>query len=102
MGRKLYFNEDCSEHCYTLDYFYEEMAYREEKTMKVFEAKMMIGQPYFYCTIMGEVGEVGDGCGKECSKYKPRNGENGRCKYSNNTYELTDKFKILINQTTDK
>jgi len=68
---KLYFNEDYSENCYPLNYFYEEMEYRGENTMKVFEAKMIVGQLYFYCKLFGEVGEVGEGCGKFCSKYQP-------------------------------
>ena len=63
--------------------------------MEVFEAKREVGSDYFFCTELDEVGEVGQGCGKFCYHYKPRNGKNGRCKHSGSVFEQTEKTKIL-------
>lgn len=40
------------------------------------------GTGMFWCTEYGEFGETGDGCGKSCDAYSPRNGKNGSCRYS--------------------
>ena len=91
---KYYFGDD-QEHCYTLDYFIEQLD-DVNPEITVYPAKILIGEDVYYCKEFGEVGEVGDGCGKDCNKYEPRNGKNGRCRYSNNCYEpVMDKPKIL-------
>jgi len=93
---KLYFLADNPDYCNTLAYYREEMKENGIKSIRLARAKMMVGEQYFFCSFHGEVGEVGEGCGKHwCGKYKPRNGKNGRCVYSKNTYEPTDEIKIL-------
>lgn len=90
---KYYFKND-NEMCYTLDYHLQYMAENDIKEMEVFEAEMDIKSGYFYCSELMEVGEVGEGCGKECHLYNPRNGKNGRCRFSKNCYS-PGKSKIL-------
>lgn len=46
----------------------------------------------FYFKEFGTTGEVGEGCGKSCKIYEPRNGINGRCKFSNNTQSGSGKY----------
>jgi hypothetical protein len=96
---KYYFQKH-DENCYTLDYHKEYMKENGIDTMEVYEAKQETGTGYFYCTESQESYETKDfwgvsNCGKECTTYKPRNGKNGRCKNHQNTYEQTDKVKIL-------
>ena len=79
---KLYFREDNDEICFTKKQIIEDMKEEEISELKVFEAKRVTGEPYFWCTANQEVGEIGQGCGKLCNQYKPRNGKNGRCRYS--------------------
>jgi hypothetical protein len=67
--------------------------------IELIEAEMEAGTGYFYCTQYGECGIVGESCGKFCDEYKPRNGKNGRCRFSANTYEQTEKhFTLKTNQ----
>lgn len=94
MSKKYFRNED-DELCYPLSSHYDYMRDNDLKTLKVFEAKQDIDSGFFYCTVHFEVGTVGEGCGKMCEKYQPRNGKNGRCKFSSHTYEATDVVKIL-------
>lgn len=91
---KYYFGDD-EERCYTLDYFLEQLGGGCDE-ITVYPAVMVVGEGVYYCQKFGEVGEVSDGCGKQCSEYKPRNGKNGRCRYSANCYEVDHtKPKIL-------
>ena len=92
---KYYFDGNEEEHCYTLDCFIERLGgWLDEIT--VYPAVMVVGVGVYYCQKFGEVGEVGEGCGKQCSEYKPRNGKNGRCRHSANCYEADyNKPKIL-------
>jgi len=92
---KLYFIEGEPEFCYHLDTIYEKMRSDGISKLKVFKAAMITGEPFFYCKKIGEVGETGEICGKQCDYYEPRNGKNGRCRHSKNTYESTDEYKIL-------
>ena len=82
---KLYFGDE-EGHCYTLDYFIEQLDEVNEE-ITVYPAVMMTGESFFYCRKFSEVGGVGEGCGKICETYKPRNGKNGRCVHSKNCYE---------------
>ena len=91
---KLYFSNITSE-CYPIDYYKELIINGEYKEIELTEAKIEYGTGYFFCTEYLEHGEVGEGCGKVCEHYSPRNGKNGRCRYSNNVYQMTDnKFTI--------
>ncbi len=85
---KYYFSDDWDDRCYTKDTLIDLMKTEWGiKELKIYPAIMMVKGDYFYCKKFREVGEVGEGCGKECDKYEPRNGKNGRCRYSNNCYE---------------
>lgn len=90
---KFYFNS-YDENCYTLAYFKEYMKENGIKETQVFEAVADKGSPYFYCNEFSEIGEVGQGCGKICESYKPRNGKNGRCVHSGHVYDQ-GKSKII-------
>ncbi len=87
---RYYFTDELEGNCYTLDYFKEQLN-EDNNEITLFEAEMETGESYFYCSLFGEIGEVGEGCGRQCSKYKPRNGKNGRCRHSNNAYYTTGK-----------
>lgn len=65
--------------------------YPSGETVTLHEAKRITGDDYFFCRKNGEVGEVGQGCGKQCDDYAPRNGKNGRCRHSGYCYDMTDK-----------
>lgn len=91
---KFYFEEN-DERCYTLDYFKWYMKKYSLKYLKLREAKIEYGNGFFFCTKYSEIGESGENCGKVCEHYQPRNGKNGLCKFWRNTYEPTDKIKIL-------
>lgn len=97
---KYYFRKDDDEKCYNLKALHHYMRENRIDTMEVYEAKMETGTGLFYCTESQESYETKDfwgvsNCGKECTTYKPRNGKNGRCKNHQNTYEQTDKVKII-------
>jgi hypothetical protein len=92
---KLYFSELDDERCYTISAIKEQMAENGINELKVYEAKRVIGEDYFYCTEFQDIGEVGQDCGRFCSKYSPRNGKSGRCKYSGHCYEATGNIRII-------
>lgn len=94
MKPKYYFGDD-EGNCYTLDCFIEQLGGGLDE-LTVYPAKMITGESVYYCQKFREVGEVGEGCGMICPGYYPRNGKNGRCRYSANCYEpMYDKPKIL-------
>jgi len=90
---KYYFQKD-DNRCYPLKRHLNNMKENDIEEMVVFEAVRQTGSDYFYCKFFKEVGEVGEGCGKECEEYKPRNGKSGRCLHSGSIYEY-GKQKIL-------
>jgi len=92
---KFYFSELDNERCYTLNTIKALMDDAGINEMEVIEAKQDTSNGYFYCTKFQEIGEVGESCGKHCSDYSPRNGKNGRCRYSGYCYEPTDKKRII-------
>ena len=97
MKARYYFSDIDEEHCYSLDTIYEQMGEQEFDEITIFPAKMITRRGVYWCSFFGEVGEVGEGCGKQCTEYKPRNGKNGRCRYSNNCYEPITSQPITIN-----
>lgn len=94
---KYYFENIGSERCYTKDYFVELMKEIGIKEMQVYPAKIITGGSLAWCFEADKPIETGRacGCGKECEFYKPRNGKNGRCRFSKNCYEPEEK-PILI------
>jgi len=95
---KLYFDIHNEERCYPKDHFIQEMKDNFITEMQVHPAKMVTGEDFAFCTEFDDCVEVRTGdCGKFCESYSPRNGKNGRCKFSHNCYEPTDEiitFKI--------
>lgn len=73
--------------CHTKAGWKEYMKMEGIETLDLIEAIQMKGSEFFYCTSFDEVGEVKNGCGWMCDNYSPRNGKNGRCRFSNNLYE---------------
>jgi len=92
---KFYFSKLDDERCYSLDGIKQQMIDEEISEMEVTEAKIVTGQGYFFCSKFQDVGEAGQDCGKQCSKYSPRNRKSGRCRYSGYCYEPTDKKRII-------
>ena len=92
---KLYFSKLDDERCYQLCDIINDANNSGLDEIEVTEAKRVTGESYFHCTVYQEIGEVGQDCGKQCSQYKPRNGKNGRCRYSGYCYEPTDKKRII-------
>ena len=94
---KLYFESIDSEKCYTRNHFIELMKENKAESMEAIEANIQHGEDYVWCGMFGEIGMIGEECGKQCDKYDPRNGKNGRCKHSKNCYghgkEVTIKKK---------
>lgn len=90
---KLYFQEN-EENCAPLSWHRQFMKEEALTELKLFEAKVEYGTGFMFCTKDGECGRVGD-CGRVCDNYQPRNGKNGRCRFSGHVYESTDKIKIL-------
>jgi len=90
---KLYFQKD-EEMAYSLQYHLDYMKENDIKEMEVFEAKIEYVKGFFFCKEFGSMGEVGEGCGKICIEYSPRNGKSGRCKHSGHLYS-PGKSKIL-------
>lgn len=92
---KFYFSPLDDERCYQLCDIINDANNSGLDEIEVTEAKRVTGGDYFYCTKFGDVGEKGQ-CSKiECNAYSPRNGKNGRCRYSGYCYEPTDKKKII-------
>jgi hypothetical protein len=94
---KYYFSDMRDElRCYTMADHIEYMRENEIPEMTVNLAKIEFGTGYFFCREFQDIGEVGESCGKQCKKYIPRNGKNGRCKHSGNCYGKTNVTKRII------
>jgi hypothetical protein len=91
---KLYFSKLDDERCYQLCDIINDANNSGLDEIEVTEAKRVTGEDYFFCTEFQDIGEVGQ-CGRQCSKYSPRNGKNGRCRYSGYCYEPTDNKRII-------
>ena len=96
MKARYYFSDMDDASCYELDVIYEQMGEQGFDELTIFPAKMITGQGFYWCSFFHEVGEVGEGCGKQCEEYKPRNEKNGRCRYSKNCYEPNTSQPVTI------
>lgn len=67
---------------------------------RLYRARPMHGVEFFWCTALHEVGLKGEGCGRQCDSYEPRNGKNGRCRHSAPCYEA-DRTEVLVLQNPD-
>ena len=92
---KYYFWEDDDERCYRKKDIIQDIKENGLTELKIFEAKRELGNDYFWCTEYQEIGETKESCGRFCDMYKPRNGKNGRCRFSGHCYEPTEKFEIF-------
>ena len=92
---KLYFSELDELRCIPLKDIRKEMEEKNIDELKVFEARPIREGNYFYCTKFQNIGEVNESCGRQCSKYKPRNNKNGICVYYTRCYEPTNRFRVL-------
>ena len=93
---KLYFSKLDDERCYRLNTIKALMDDAGINEMEITEAKRITGEPFFYCTKYKAMSEVGDTCSRLwCADYSPRNGKNGRCRYSGYCYEKTDVKRII-------
>jgi hypothetical protein len=93
---RYYFCAESAEFCRPLARIREWMKREGIQTRTVYPARMQTKQDYFYCAEFGEMGIVGEGCGQDCKKYDPRNGKNGRCRFSKNGYEPDLQNPIII------
>lgn len=92
---KMYFYNDDSEFCETIENIKDLIRCDELKEKEVFEAKRITGNGFFWCKAYSEAGESGS-CGNICKEYKPRNGKNGRCIHSGYCYEANKKIIIKL------
>ena len=93
---KFYFYDKDDEFCTTLDSIKERIEDDELTERKVFKADRIVGDGFFFCKKHQEVGEVGQGCGKTCNEYEPRNKKNGRCIHSGYCYAPSEETLIKI------
>jgi len=84
MMKKLYFENEDSPTCHTIDYFIDNSD-PDQKEVKVYVAKPINDDSFFWCKSVGEVAENGC-CGKSCSDYAPKNGKSGMCKHKGKLY----------------
>ena len=94
---KLYFRKG-EDSCYTIEAHREYMKENNIDQLELTIAEREKATGYFWCKHFGEVGAVGESCGKVCGVYAPRNGKNGRCRHSENLYAHTEKT-IIINRS---
>jgi len=87
---KLYFS-NFEDNCYPISFWENYKKENQLDKLELTEAAIVFGTGFFFCKIFKEVGEVGN-CGKQCHKYKPNNGKNGRCKSYGYCYEATEKI----------
>ena len=89
---KYYFYEQWDdEHCYSRQYFIEEMLSQGLTEVEVFPAQISKDNGYAFCSEFFDVVETRSGdCGISCESYAPRNGKNGRCRFSKSLYEPSD------------
>ena len=98
MITRYYFSDHNDERCYTMKSMLDWMRVEGMETLIVYPAKIIVGDDYFFCSYHDECGVVGESCGKDCNEYAPRNGKNGRCRYSRNCYEPLNGNPITLNQ----
>jgi len=99
---KLYFSDIEEDMAYTVEYLICEMKERNISELNVFIAEREIGVDHFFCKAIGKSGLKGEGCGKECDMYWPRNGKNGCCRHWGFCYIPGREFVLSINSKLNK
>lgn len=84
--KKLYFENEDSEHCYSEAYFQRKMEEDGLSEMEVFEAVKSKDKYFIYCKAVQTCGEASE-CGKNCDDYAPKNGKSGCCKNRGTMYD---------------
>ncbi len=84
--------------CYNLQYWHTYLREKNLKELELFEAIINKGSGHFYCTIFESTGKIGEGCGKECEIYSPRNKKSGICTHHRPTYIQGEKKIIIKNK----
>lgn len=82
--------------CYQLRFHLEEI--REEclTQRRLYPAVPDKGSSVFWCRHHDEPYEKGEGCGRLCAAYAPRNGKNGRCRHSAHCYDAETDNAVLL------
>ena len=77
---KLYFLKEGDELCHPKEYYENAMRSHGWTELTVLQAEPQHNTGFFWCRHFGEIGEIGEVCGKSCKEYDPRNGRSGACK----------------------
>lgn len=80
---------------YPADVHLEEILGSNVAERRLYRARRLKGTEFFWCTALQEVGLKGEGCGRQCDEYEPRNGKNGRCRFSAHCYEA-DRSEVRV------
>lgn len=95
--QQLYFLDEDSETCHTLEYHLENAKSDELKEIELFEAVPDPSKDYFWCRADSSVCMSDDNpCGKSCEDYDPRNGKSGICKHKTHCYTWSNKVKFNV------
>jgi len=100
--RPLYFDAAVYDHpygdehgCYPIARHLDQMEENAQAERKLYRARPEVGSSIRYCTEFGEHVERGEGCGRQCDSYEPRNGKNGLCRHSAHCYDA-DRKDVLV------
>ena len=93
MAKKYYENYDIVEYVYPADWW-QDHAEAECREIKVEECKRDIGGE-MWCRDEGEFVIDQGTCGRVCASYSPCNGKSGRCRFLQNGFIGTGKYKIF-------
>lgn len=98
---KLYFRNQNSELCHSLEYFLSDMKDNGITEMDVFTVIKDKSLHHFWCKAIDEVCSKDDDitCGKECVDYTPCNGKSGRCLYKTHCYIADEMVTIKLEES---
>lgn len=95
MKKQYYFENEDEEHCYTESYFQQKMKDDGVTEISVFVAIKSKDKEYIYCKEFQSCGESSE-CGKECDRYKPKNGKSRCCTHRGSIYEFGDEVILKL------
>lgn len=97
----IYFDNSEEGFAYGIKYYKEYLIENNEESIRLWKAIIEHGTDHFYCSHFDGFGSKYEGeCGRMCEGYAPRNGKNGRCRYSKNCYVWGDEY--LLKKTGGK
>jgi len=92
----MYFPDWDEATCTTLPVIKDIMKYDGIEKAVLTLAKLDKTPGYAWCKQFHDMVETGQGnCGKLCEKYSPRNGKNGRCRFSGHFYVEADVKRVI-------